>query len=98
MSLDPDPIERALAAFLASGRGPAFARRWLFSRLDKSPGLAAAYDALRRVERAAGRTAGLSTGQKELLEDLILGAVARGDGGALVEDTGAANTARDQSK
>lgn len=70
----PGPLRRALTAWLFSGAPPGVAKR-IHAAILEDPTWSAWYDALRRVERAGGPAA-LGTGQRELLESLVLDAVA----------------------
>ncbi len=75
--LDPRHLfARALLPRYAAGNLPSTLRNWVRRRLSSDPVLAAAYDALRRAERAAAQGAPLSGGQLDLLESAILDAVA----------------------
>lgn len=68
---EPGPLGRMLVERLASGRLPAFLRRFVYLRLDKDPALARYYDSLRRLERAAAGHPSLSADQKQLLHTLL---------------------------
>lgn len=70
----PGPLRRALTAWLFAG-APPFVARAIHRALRQDVRWSAWYDALRRVERV-GSSQALGTSQRELLEGLVLDAVA----------------------
>lgn len=61
---------------LAGGALPGWFSRTLHAAVRDDPELGARYDALRRIERAASGHSGVSRAQADLLENLVLDAVA----------------------
>lgn len=74
--LDPrHMLARSLLPRYAAGNLPGALRNWVAGRLHADGTLAAAYDALRRAERAAANGAPLSAGQLDLIEGAVLDAL-----------------------